>query len=201
MATLYNSDVRPRLEDMPIRAPGVAIPCILEEGDITVYGGKTLSDGAIRRAESYYSFAAEIEKDDFVCLASDAAYTYDACEGMPVVKKTTSTSGIQGIVLDDPYKLVNRPANSAAADSVAERIAGKYFRVAMVWFPAWAYKGILANGQSTNISVGDILTYDVSSEVVVKAGSGSLTAAHPATADSLYVGVFFGLMTAGDSQE
>lgn len=200
MADKYNTDFIRRLEDGPIRGGGVVVPCILEEGNITVYGAKSLSDGVVRRAESYYAFASEIVKDDFVALASNAAYTYDACEGMPVVAKTSSTGGIQGIVLDDPRKLVAKPANSAAADSVAKRIAGKYYRIAMVWFPAFAYKAELANANSPNIALADPIKWDVSSEVVVQGSSSGLTAVHAATADSVYVGVFWGLMTAGESQ-
>jgi len=201
MADKYEVDVRLELENMPVRGAGVVVPCILEEGNITVYSGKTLSDGAVRRAESHYAFASEIEKNDLVYVASDAAYTYDGCQGMPVVAKTSSTNGIQGIVLDDPRKLVSRPATSAAADSVADRIAGKFYRVALVWFPAFAYTSQLANAASPNISIGGALIYDVSSEVMIGGGSTSgITAAHVATADAVYVGCFWGLMTAGESQ-
>jgi hypothetical protein len=201
MADKYDVDVRLELENMPVRGAGVVVPCILEEGAITVYSGKTLSDGAVRRAESHYAFAAEIEKNDLVVLASNAAYTYDGCQGMPVVAKPVTTSGIQGIVLDDPRKLVARPANTTAANSEAKRIAGKFYRVALVWFPAFAYTSQLANGASPNISIGGALIYDVSSEVMIGGGTTSgITAAHVATADGVYIGCFWGLMTAGESQ-
>jgi hypothetical protein len=199
MATFYNTDSVRRLEDGK-GTVGIVLSCIAEEGNITVYGGKTLSDGRSMQAKPQYAFAAPLVEGDFVSLASDAAYTYDACEGQPVVQKTASTNGIQGVVLQDPGKLVANPPNSAAADSVAERIAGKYYRTVYVWFPAWRYQGILTNANSPNVTIGGVVTWDVSSEVVVLAGSGSLTSAHVATADSVYIGVFWGLMTAGDSQ-
>ncbi|MFA5380237.1 MAG: hypothetical protein WC455_31030 [Dehalococcoidia bacterium] len=202
MADKYEVDVRLELENMPVRGAGVVVPCILEEGNITVYSGKTLSDGAVRRAESHYAFASEIEKNDIVYVASDAAYTYDACQGMPVVAKPVTTEGVRGIVLDDPRKLVARPSSSTAANSVAKRIAGKFYRVALVWFPAFAYTSQLANAASPNISVGGALIYDVSSEVMIGGGTTSgITAAHVATADAVYVGCFWGLMAAGESQE
>jgi len=201
MVDKYNTDFMRRLEDGPIRGGGVVVPCICEEGAITVYGSKTLSDGRTRRAESHFAFATEIEKGDFVSLTSDAAYTYDLCDGMPVVLKTTSTNGINGIVLDDPRKLVAMPATSGVADTIAKRIAAKYYRVVMVWFPAFAYKAELCNAASPNVTMEGVVTWDVDSEVMVLAGSGGLTAAHVATTDSVYIGVFWGMMTAGDSQD
>jgi len=200
MATFYNTDFIRRLEDGKGTC-GVVVSCIAEEGNITVYAGKTLSDGRTMRAQPHYAFAAPLLEGDFVTLASNAAYTYDACEGQPVVQKSSSTNGIQGIVLKDPDKLVANPANSAAADSVAERIAGKYYRTVYVWFPAFAYKAELANAASPNISIGGALIWDVSSEVMIGGGSTSgITAAHVATADGVYVGAFWGLMTTGESQ-
>lgn len=200
MADKYNTDFIRRLEDGPVRGGGVVLPCICEEGNITVYGSKTLSDGRTRRAESHFAFAAELEEGDKIYLPDNAAYTYDACEGMPVVAAVSGSGGVQGYLLDDPRKLVAMPATSAAADSVAERIAGKYYRIAMVWFPAHEYRAILANGQSANIAVGDVVTWDISDSVVVEnSGTGDMTSAHQATADAVYVGVFMGLKT-GDSQ-
>jgi hypothetical protein len=201
MATFYNTDFIRRLEDGGFRGGGVVLSCIAEEGAVTVYSGKSLSDGRSLQAKPMYAFAAPIEEGDLIVLASDAAYTYDACEGQPVVKKAVSTGGFQGIAIQDPGKLVANPANSAAADTVAERIAGKYYRTVYVWFPAMAYKAMLANAASPNIAIGNHLIYDVSSEVVIGGGTTSgVTAAHVATADGVYVGTFWALMTAGESQ-
>jgi len=200
MADKYNTDFIRRLEDGPIRGGGIVLPCILEEGAITVHAGKSLSDGVTRRAESYYAFAAELEEGDRVALFDDSAITYDACEGMPVVRKVTGTDGVHGVVLDDPRKLVARPATSAAADSLSERITGKYYRIAMVWFSALEYRACIANANSANIAVADILDWDVSEAVMYEnSGTGNAKSAHQATADSVYVGVFTGLL-AGDSQ-
>lgn len=201
MTTKYNTDFIRRLEDGPTRGGGVVLSCIAEEGAITVHAGKTLSDGRSMQARPQYAFASPLVEGDFVTLASDAAYTYDACEGQPVVQKSSSTNGVQGIVLQDPGKLVANPANDEAADTVAERIAGKFYRTVYVWFPAFAYKAELANAVSPNISVGGALIWDVSSEVMVGGGTTSgITAAHVATADGVYVGAFWGLMTTGESQ-
>lgn len=181
-----------------INAP-IIIDAWLEEGAITVTDAGSYDIKGREGIWDTFAFAARAAKNDLVQLAAtDVAYLYESLQGHPIVMKTASSGGIVGQILDYPRGLNYTPPNTAAADTIAKRVAGKYYRLAPIRLDAMWYDTVKVNGQSTPIAVGDHLIYDVSSAAYVKESGTTLSplvAAHYAATDGIYVGAIKGLQT------
>lgn len=111
------------------RGTGPVIECILDEGAPTVTNVTHMETGETLRT---LVFASPLEEGMVVALSNDTANTYTATEGMPVVERAANGETLViGQIVSTP-KLKAFPANSAAADTLAERLAGKYYRTALV---------------------------------------------------------------------
>jgi hypothetical protein len=113
---------------------GIKLPCILQEGNLT-YGAK------VHGPDGYFdegvTIQTPIQKNDWVTLDIDAANTYDATGGNPVVKQLTNGALIIGQVITDP----DWEAVPVASQTVrATILAGKWYRKATVEF--FGIKGI-----------------------------------------------------------
>jgi hypothetical protein len=206
MANRYNVEaVKGRTNYMDGRGSApVIVSAILEQGAITVTAKNTVGYKGQRLGMPSMTFAKEFDidvvnrGDQFVQIATDtegaAAFTYEACQGKPVVTKVSGTGGVAGVLLTYENALMADPSNTAAADTIAKRVASKFYAVEAVKLYGMEYHPVkvLVSGE-TAIVPGDFLTYDVSADAWVKDADGSaVMACHYATTDALYVGALFG---------
>lgn len=142
---------------------GIPYTCILDEGTITVasrtYGpGGTFEDGLV--------YANELRVDDIVCLSSETACTPEATDLLPVVEQVSNTDDkVFGIITSTPRLWGKAP--TATSTTIADRLAGKYCRVATVeiWAGITAIRSahlITANAIAITPGVLTILDLDVS---------------------------------------
>ena len=108
---------------------GLVVTCILNEGAPTLASN---SYDVLGQKQTTLTWAAELDEGDWVALENDDATLYDACEGAPVVRRAATTEVlVLGRIVSLP-RVLNMPATDAAADTIDERIAGKYYRYANV---------------------------------------------------------------------
>lgn len=143
---------------------GIRITCILEEGNPTV---STSSYDPTGQYRTNLTFASELAEGDIVAIANDTDCTYAATGGIPVVE--TPVDGetlVVGQIVSTP-KLQRFPANSAAANSLVKRLAGKYYRTAVV--ELWCCNKVIeatvmCNGSNACVpGVGATLHYNIKS--------------------------------------
>ncbi len=107
---------------------GQRYTCILDEGaytpaDTIDFTGRLTPGG---------SFAAPIILGEAVAISTDTAGTYTACRGLPLVTRPSNgTTLIIGKVVEIEV-FGNYPTTAAQADTLAERLAGGYYRKAIV---------------------------------------------------------------------
>lgn len=107
---------------------GLVITCILDEGAITVADSY---DGMGTKAKSY-TFASELYENNYVAISNDTANTFTATGGIPLVElPVNGETFVIGKIVGTP-EFKKKPANDAAANTLAERLAGEYYRVANV---------------------------------------------------------------------
>lgn len=108
---------------------GIVLTCILDEGAPTL---ATRSYDSTGDYQTTFTWGSELYEGNYVGLADETVALYDVCEGAPVVElpKTTETLVI-GRIVSTP-RLLNTPSADADADTLAERLAGKYYRYANV---------------------------------------------------------------------
>lgn len=107
---------------------GMPITCLLYEGNITRAQGETrtgLDSVVITRA-------APIQVGDMVEIMDDAAFTYAATEGLPVVKKLASTGSVRigKVIAIDRAK--NIPATNGTVSTISTMVNNGYLRRATV---------------------------------------------------------------------
>jgi len=107
---------------------GMPITCLLYEGNITRAQGETrtgLDSVVITRA-------APIQVGDMVEIMDDAAFTYAATEGLPVVKKLASTGPVRigKVIAIDRAK--NIPATNGIVSTISTMVNNGYLRRATV---------------------------------------------------------------------
>ncbi len=109
---------------------GIRQTCILDEGAPTVSTGMN-EKGTY---QTFTTWATPLEVGDVVAINDDTACTWAACGGIPCVNKPENgeTLVIGQIVYLGPEALQAQPPNTAAGDSLAKRLTGKYYRVAEV---------------------------------------------------------------------
>ena len=182
----------------------IIMDCWFEEGNITVASAKTYSTGGVMLDRPLYSFGTVVsfaddpQDPDWVTLAPNSAeYTYAKLQGKPILELASAvksgTVPIVGALGSDLKGPVVLPANSAAADSVAERVAGLYLRHGQVTLFGLAYYPVEIEG-TTDIAPGDHLVYDISDGYWKKETStvvSPVISCHAATDTGEYVGALF----------
>lgn len=156
---------------------GVEITCILREGNITA---TTNSHGLDGYNDTGLALASPCYKDMWVTLDVDSGNTYIATLGCPVVKPLTNGTLLMGKVISEP-KWVVPPTSSQT--TWATMLAGKYYRIATVWFPGicGAEKALVAGASAANIVPGVAATLQVDASasnalaLAVDGGTGNVT--------------------------
>lgn len=146
-------------------AGGIVITCILDEGAPTV---SSTSYDQLGQSAKGLTWASELAENDIVAISNDTANTYAATGGLPVVEKPVNTETLViGQIVGTP-RLMAFPAASADADTLAERLAGKYYRVANVMIfggiTAVREATIMCDGSNACVpGVGTTLKYNITS--------------------------------------
>lgn len=110
---------------------GPIITCILDEGAPTVTASGSVFDELGTTAKSL-TWASQLARGNMVAISNDVACTWAATDGLPVMEEAQTTESFTlGQIVSEP-KLVSFPADTAAANLLTERLAGGYFRTALV---------------------------------------------------------------------
>ncbi|MDY6957716.1 MAG: hypothetical protein SVK08_01030 [Halobacteriota archaeon] len=145
---------------------GPRITCILDEGAPTVLN--TESFDQLGENMKTLSWASQLKENDIVAISNDTANTFAATGGLPVVEiPVNGETLVIGKIRSTPQP-GNFPANDAAADTLAERLAGGYYRTAVVeiWggITAITKAVIMHNGTNALVpGVGTTLKYNITS--------------------------------------
>ena len=108
---------------------GIRITCILNEGNPTI---ATTSYDEMGKSAKGLTWASELEENNLVAIDNSSNCTYAACGGIPCVERATATETLViGRIVSTP-KLQRFPATSALANTLAKRLAGEYYRTAVV---------------------------------------------------------------------
>lgn len=122
-------------------AGGIRITCILDEGAPTIVDS---FDQMGLEAKSY-TFATPLKENDIVALSNDTGCTYALTKGNPVVERPVHSEALViGQIVSTP-KLQRMAANDGAANTLPLRLAGDYFRTAVVELWGGITKVIKAN--------------------------------------------------------
>jgi hypothetical protein len=158
--TDYRSNIAATFHTSPVPE----ITAILDEGAITVSSGF----GTGGRKETMYTVASELHEGDWVALSNDAASLFVETGGKPIVEKASNNESLVmfEIVTIDPAE--NYPANDAAANTLAKRLAGKFYRKARVrvygGITAVVKADVMCNGTNATVpGVGATLTFNITS--------------------------------------
>lgn len=149
---------------------GVKLPCILNDGTLTVSAGVYGPDGM---TDTGISLGTRLYKDQYVTLDTDAANTYAATGGLPVVVGLSATSLIIGKIISEP-KFVATPTSTSSTRATI--LANKWYRVATVEFfgISGVAKATLVGANTANVVPGTaaLLQIDQSaSDALAAAGS------------------------------
>lgn len=110
---------------------GIPLTCILNEGAPTVTASGSYY-GETGETEKVLTWAAPIAENDWVAISDDVLCMYEECDGSPVMELPDNGDTLMiGRVVSTP-KLQRMPANDAAANDLDERLAGDYYRTAVV---------------------------------------------------------------------
>lgn len=196
MTTAYVTNQFPTATDQH-KTGILVVTCILDEGAVTVGTANTVlgTDGLLQPGYTY-TVESQLNKGDYIEFKIDTGVTYAATRGRPVVTAVEGTTGVYGKIISEPQATTNltQLTASANADTLAERLAGGYYRYAQVAIFANACERVAVNG--TDVLVGSDLIYDVSAKQFgVGAGSGEhgLISAHYSTTAGEYVLGFYQL--------
>lgn len=208
MATIYDSMALKTVTNQAqsgVNMP-IVLDCWFEEGAITVGLVKTISNGNVMLDRPLYTWASRVDfadnpqAPDWVTPATtNSEYTYLKLQGKPILALNTSrasgTSNVVGVLGSDLKGPVSLPVDTAAADSVAKRVAGFYLRHGQVTLLGCAYYPVAVDAGTTDIAVGDHLVYNRGTALWTKETTTYLSpviACHVATeATGQYVGALF----------
>lgn len=110
---------------------GHIITCILDEGAPT-YAASGVTLDELGQTSKTNAFASPLARGNMVAISNDVACTWAATDGVPVMERAVNgETFVIGRIIDEPT-LVNFAPSSAAADTLAERLTGGYFRTANV---------------------------------------------------------------------
>jgi|GEM_PF-1201550 len=110
---------------------GPIIACILDEGAPTVVASGTVLDmqNVTRKT---LTWASPLARGNMVAISNDVACTWVATGGIPVVEQAVNgETFVIGKIVSTPGVFME-PANDAAANLLSERLAGGYYRTALV---------------------------------------------------------------------
>lgn len=111
---------------------GIPLTCILDESTITV-AARTYGPGGTY--ETGMTFANELRMGDIVTLSVETACTPAATDLMPVVEQVSNGDDfVFGVIKSEPRPWGTPP--TATSTTIADRLAGKYCRIATV--EVWA---------------------------------------------------------------
>jgi len=142
---------------------GIRITCILDEGAPTIV---TSFDQA-GMSQKTLTWNSEIEEGDIVAISNDTSATFSACSGIPLMEHPVNAETlIIGRVVSPP-RMMKFPAADADANTLAKRLAGKYYRTALVeiWGGITKIQAVtvIANGTNACVpGVGTTLVVDIS---------------------------------------
>lgn len=144
---------------------GPVIECILDEGAPTYAATSIGQNGMLLKTAT---FASQLEEGMVVALSNDTANTYAATEGMPVVEKASNTESLViGQIVSTPELKRFPSSTDADDDTLAERLAGKYYRTALVELhvPGRVVKAeIMQNGSNALVpGVATTLNFNITS--------------------------------------
>jgi len=109
---------------------GLPLATILNEGAPTVQEATDGTGGTLK----VVTFASPLKKNDYVVINTDTGNTFTATGGLPVASVIAAGTFIIGKIISEP-QLAKMPANTAAGDSWAKQLAGKFYRTATVeWY-------------------------------------------------------------------
>ena len=107
---------------------GPIIPCILDEGAVTVVSGKDSRGYEI----DVNVFSSLLSRGNLVAISNDVACTWSATGGSPVVERAVTGESLVIGVIDTEPELCEFAKTSASADTLAERLSAKFYNVANV---------------------------------------------------------------------
>jgi hypothetical protein len=182
----------------------IILDCWFYEGYPTVSAAKSHSLGGVMLDRPLMTWASQVTyadnptAPDFVSPApQNTEYTYQKLYGKPILVLASSiasgTTPVVGVLGNDLLGPVSIPPNTAAGDSVAKLIAGRYLRHGQCTLFGLAYYPVPVDA-GTNIDVGTHLVYDKSSALFKyqAAGTSPVIAMHSAEdASGQYVGALF----------
>jgi hypothetical protein len=114
------------------RGTGPVIECILDEGATTYRARQMMPNG---KQMGVFSYASPLEEGQVVALSNNAYAMYEECEGMPVVERAVNTESLViGQIVSTPKLHAMAPTTDGDADYLNERLAGHYYRTALVEF-------------------------------------------------------------------
>lgn len=126
--TDYRSDIAGSYKNY-----GPTVLCILDEGAVT-NRSKTVMPQTGQEI-SVFTYASPLYMGQVVALSNDTANTYAATEGMPVVERAVNAETlVVGQIVSEPQLLTAPSTTDADNDTLAERLAAKTYRVALVEF-------------------------------------------------------------------
>lgn len=110
---------------------GLKVTCILNEGAPTITASGNYF-GETGQTEKVLTWTTPLEENDWVAIDNSSNCTFAACGGIPCVgRPETGETLVIGRIVSTP-KLQKFPAADADADTLAERLAGDYYRTAVV---------------------------------------------------------------------
>jgi len=118
---------------------GIKITCILNEGAPTVTASGSYF-GQTGETEKVLTWASALEEGDWIAIDDSSNCTFVACGGIPCVERPVNAETLVVGRIKSTPKLQRMPANDAAAATLALRLAGDYYRTALVQI----YAGITA---------------------------------------------------------
>ena len=120
---------------------GIRITCILDEGAPTIVE----SFDQMGLEATGYTFASPLKEGDCVALSNDTGCTFALTGGSAVVELPVNAKDlVLGRIVSTP-KLNNMAAADADANDLAERLAGGYYRTAVVEMWGGITKVVAAN--------------------------------------------------------
>lgn len=110
---------------------GPIIPCILDEGAPTVVATGTVLNMANVTSKTL-TWASPLARGNMVAISNDVACTWAATGGIPVMERAVNgETFVIGKIVSTPDEF-EPPADTAAGDSLAKRLAAGIYRTALV---------------------------------------------------------------------
>jgi len=156
---------------------GIKLPCIINDGTLTVASKVFGPDGY---TDTGISLGTPLYKDQYVTLDTDAANTYAATGGLPVVCGLSAASLIIGKIITEPKFVVTPTSTSSTRATI---LANKWYRVATVEFFGimGVAKATLVGASTANVVPGTAALLQID-----QSASDALAAAESAETLSVY---------------